>query len=452
MRSCRDCGSRNSRPKEIVPPLRSVAGGVIGDRWALDFAGPLPVTPRGHRYVVVLVEYLSKMVVAVPVKTHDAATVAQVLLDQVVFRFGPFRELMCDNAAEFVSVVVRELIELLQAKQQTPVPYRPNLLGLVELFNRTWKDMVAMYVEESQRDWDEWISMACYAYNASRHTTTGFAPFAVMFGREARTPDALLRPTSSAAPASVAVHHRQLKGRLERIYALVQAAIRRGHAAQARQYNKKQRLKLSLRPGLLVWFYNPPRLPGVTKLRHAWRGPMRVVEPAGYDNYLLEEVATEKKVIAHASFLYSFVLPDKFLLRAEQDLKTELDQEDEYDAVLRADGPDQGRGASAVAPAPGKSGVASRAGPSRTAAAELLPHESSQLDVGRRRMRRNRVGRYVAEVEWRDADGNTTWINLAEYDARARRAVAQAPDQGPSGDQSAAALQPAIAPSRGRVR
>jgi hypothetical protein len=66
-------------------------------------------------------------------------------------------------------------VALLHARQTTPVPIRPALIGLVERVHRTWKDMVSMYVAEEQRDWDNWLPCALYAYNGARHTTTGYS-------------------------------------------------------------------------------------------------------------------------------------------------------------------------------------------------------------------------------------------------------------------------------------
>ncbi|KAJ0392607.1 hypothetical protein P43SY_003150 [Pythium insidiosum] len=192
--SCRDCGSRKVRPAKVVPPLQSLKAGTVGDRWALDFAGPLPVTAAGNRYVIAIAEYATKWVVAVPTPTREAATVARVLMERVVFQHGPFRELLADGAAELQSETVNQLVVLLQAKQTTPVAYRPNLMGLIERFNRTWKDMVAIYVSEHQNDWDEWLPALAHAYNTAKHTTTGYAPYQLMYGREPRLPrDLLLR-------------------------------------------------------------------------------------------------------------------------------------------------------------------------------------------------------------------------------------------------------------------
>ena len=100
--------------------------------------------------------------------------------------------------------MLSELVRLLQAEQKYPVPYRPNLMGLVERFNRTWTDMVAMYVGESQNDWDEWLAPCTYAYNVSRHSSTGFAPFQLLYGRQGRTPNQAGKKTCAQSPRTTA--------------------------------------------------------------------------------------------------------------------------------------------------------------------------------------------------------------------------------------------------------
>ncbi|OWZ08712.1 LOW QUALITY PROTEIN: hypothetical protein PHMEG_00018702 [Phytophthora megakarya] len=69
---CQECGSRKARPREVIPPLRSLRGGDVGDRWALDVAGPLPATDGGKKYVVAAVEYVTRYAVAIAVKDHAA--------------------------------------------------------------------------------------------------------------------------------------------------------------------------------------------------------------------------------------------------------------------------------------------------------------------------------------------------------------------------------------------
>lgn len=94
------------------------------------------MTKRGNRYAVA-VEYVSKYVVLVPVMNHTAEILATALMTEVVFRFGPFRELITHGAPEFTGHLMEDFMHLLQAHQNITVPYRPNLAGQVERLLRT---------------------------------------------------------------------------------------------------------------------------------------------------------------------------------------------------------------------------------------------------------------------------------------------------------------------------
>ncbi|KAE9265026.1 hypothetical protein PR003_g32587, partial [Phytophthora rubi] len=154
VRGCQECGSRKARPREVIPPLRSIRGGDVGDRWALDVAGPFPVADGGERYVIAALEYVTRYAVAKCVTRHTAENVAMFLVEDVVLKFGVFRELLTDGAPEMVGKEIEQLVDLLQAKQTTPVPYRPQMIGLVERFHRSWKDCVSTFMSSNtQDDW-----------------------------------------------------------------------------------------------------------------------------------------------------------------------------------------------------------------------------------------------------------------------------------------------------------
>ena len=64
---------------------------------------------------------------------------------------------------------------------------------------RPMKDAISIYCDESQKDWDLHLNGITMSYNTTVNTQTGFTPYYMMFGREARMPNELwLRAFSQA--------------------------------------------------------------------------------------------------------------------------------------------------------------------------------------------------------------------------------------------------------------
>jgi hypothetical protein len=338
VRGCHDCGSRKVRPRQVIPPLRSLNGGDVGDRWALDIAGKFPISKRGNRFVIAAVEYVTRYAVAIAVENHTASVVSNFLMTHVVFRFGVFRELLTDNSNELVGNVLDGLSDLLQARQVNPVPYRPQVMGLVERFHRTWKDCVSLHVREEHDDWDDWIDSALYAYNSAAHSTTHFSPNELMLGRRLRSPNELLRRDRLTEVENVSDYHERLVTSMERARAAAREAMAREQIAQARYYNRSVRHKREFRVGDLVWVYDRPR---GTKYTHRWLGPAEVMSSAGYDNLRVQRRDHDGKpedIITHVSFVVSYYVDDELLPRLANDIAHELDDERDCSVQrLRAD-------------------------------------------------------------------------------------------------------------------
>ncbi|KAE8890678.1 hypothetical protein PF002_g25007 [Phytophthora fragariae] len=256
-------------------------------------------------------------------------------MDKVVFVYGPMREIMMDGAMEFGSKATAELLELMQVKQSTPVPYRPKLLGLVERFHRTWKDVVSLYVDEGQDDWDDFLPSALYAYNSSRHSTHGFQPNELMMGRKLRTAAELLRRSRVTHPHStLQEYHEILLQDLSKARELAAVALQKEQARQAMYYNQRNvRNGSEFRPGQLVWLYRPARGPGITKFGHRWRGPGKIIEATDYDNYLIQMLESGQELVTHCSFLLSYYYPMHLLEQMAKDSAADLREE----AVAAAD-------------------------------------------------------------------------------------------------------------------
>ena len=84
------CCDESIKPPGKVPkaPLGKMSVGAPMDRLGTDILGPLPETPRGNKYIIVVTDYFSKWVEIFAVPDQTAVTCAEKILNDVVARFG----------------------------------------------------------------------------------------------------------------------------------------------------------------------------------------------------------------------------------------------------------------------------------------------------------------------------------------------------------------------------
>ena len=159
---------------------------------ALDFLGPLPSSNFGNKNIIIVADYFSKWSKAVPMSNQEAHRVAELLVKEVVCRFGVPLLIHSDQGRNFESAVFTEMCQLLGIQKTRTTAYHPQSDGMVERFNRTLEDQLAKFVDYHQRDWDEHIPYLMLAYRSAVHESTGCTPAKVVFGRDLRLPVDLL--------------------------------------------------------------------------------------------------------------------------------------------------------------------------------------------------------------------------------------------------------------------
>ncbi len=82
----------------------------------MDIVGLLPIIPKGNRYIIVAVEYLSKWQEAKAVSEANALSISNFLYQNIICRFGCFTHLYTDRETEFVNEVVQILTERFRVK------------------------------------------------------------------------------------------------------------------------------------------------------------------------------------------------------------------------------------------------------------------------------------------------------------------------------------------------
>ena len=166
------------------------------ERVAIDLLGHLPKSTQGNQWVMVVGDYHTRWMEAYALPDAKAETVAKKLVEEFVCRFGVPHELHSDQGTNFESKLFAEMCRLLGIRKTRTTAYNPKSDGLVERFNRTLVNVVAILLEEDRgsREWDELLPYATSAYISSPQESTGESPNMMMLGRETSLPVDLTMP------------------------------------------------------------------------------------------------------------------------------------------------------------------------------------------------------------------------------------------------------------------
>ena len=114
------------------------------------------------------------------------------------------------------------------------------------------------------------------AYNSSVHPSTGFSPFFLMFGREAKLPVDLMYGSNPVDERTPSEYVQQLKTSLHDAYALVREHCKSEHKRQKAIYDEKIHGK-PFDLGDNVWLHSPAIPRGQSKkLYRPWKGPFKI--------------------------------------------------------------------------------------------------------------------------------------------------------------------------------
>ena len=111
-----------------------------------DLMGPLPVTNSGNKYILMITDLFTKWVEAFPLKETSSVTLARVMVDEVICRFGVPNSIHSDQGANFCSEVINAMCKMLNIECTQTSAYHPQGNGQVERFNRTIEAMLSKVV------------------------------------------------------------------------------------------------------------------------------------------------------------------------------------------------------------------------------------------------------------------------------------------------------------------
>ncbi|GJY46074.1 reverse transcriptase domain-containing protein, partial [Tanacetum coccineum] len=159
---CDICQRQGKISQRDEMPQNSIQVCEIFDIWGIDFMGPFQ-SSRGNKYILVAVDYLSKLVETKVLPTNDARVVCK-FLKTLFSRFGAPHTIISDRGTHFCN------------DQFAKVSNR----GLKRILERT--------VGENRASWSDKLDDALWAFRTAYKTPIGCTPYKLVYGKACHLP------------------------------------------------------------------------------------------------------------------------------------------------------------------------------------------------------------------------------------------------------------------------
>lgn len=280
---CRICAQHKDPPRKARAPLVPIRVHGPNEMLGMDMVGPLSTTPRGNRYLLVMIDFFTRWTEVVPVKDQRAATITPEIFNHWISRHGVPRRIHTDQGSNFESETFLSFCRQLNIQHSHSSALHPEGNGMTERFNRTLKMLLKTH-NTTDTDWDLTVPSCLMAYRATQQASTKHSPYQLLYGREMPLPCDLGETPEDRSWAPGAFYN-DLKAHLRKLRNLARSNNNTAKEAQKKQFDKRVKER-GYEVGDPVWLYYPDPL-AARKFRRHWRGPYKILEKLPPSNYRL---------------------------------------------------------------------------------------------------------------------------------------------------------------------
>jgi transposase InsO family protein len=131
-----------------------------------------PSIQQGSPVILAIIDYFTKWVEAIPMKTVTSKDVINFIKEHVIHRFGIPQTIMTDGGSIFISEEFRKFAADMGIKLIRSSPYYAQANRQVEASNQRLIKLIKRKIDEHPRRWHEVLSEELWAHRISCHGAT----------------------------------------------------------------------------------------------------------------------------------------------------------------------------------------------------------------------------------------------------------------------------------------
>ena len=195
----------------------------------------MPQAFRGYHLLLVITCDQTNFMIAVPLRDRTAQMVAEALIYRVIYLFGPPRQIISNEAMEFLSAIIQAILCMLNSKLKVISPYNRSS-SKCERQIQTISEIIMKYLWDKDQMWPLFTTTAAYTMNTfASEALSGLSPFQLIFLRDPPDQTSLSFPKIDTIP----VKHREYYNLLLARAQLVGNMLLEWRTKQALEYESK---------------------------------------------------------------------------------------------------------------------------------------------------------------------------------------------------------------------
>jgi hypothetical protein len=188
-KGCQECQRFDNIQKSLASAMNPIVKPWPLRGWGIDLIDQIfPSSSKGHKFVLVTIDYFTKWVEAVPLKVVSTTNVIEFIRKHIIYRFGVPQSITTDQGKMFTSKEFEDFTTSTGFKLINSSPYYAQANGQAEASNQILIKIIKKKIRGHPKRWHLELSETLWSYRMACHRSTKCSTYELVYGHKAVLP------------------------------------------------------------------------------------------------------------------------------------------------------------------------------------------------------------------------------------------------------------------------